>query len=230
MPRSEKRRGALTQAPSERVNIKADGGKVYTGGTPAFDESKGRYVAPPSGSVRLSPGVYKAPNGQLMTGQGRVLPSQSQGQRLAESMVPPQRVTLFPSGSVAPSNRGPLLTQQPMRRPLAPNEPMPMTPPPVDMQKPWMNYQPPQMPQLPQRPQLSQVANMSGEEIQALIAQNQLLQQAQQGADQGENPNSGPGSFPMQQRERELGYAENRFDAARNNNLFRGNPIRRFKF
>lgn len=59
-----------------------------------------------------------------------------------------------------------------------------------------------------------------------------LMGQAGQAAMEGMQGggNSGAGSFPMQQRERELGYAENRFNAAKDNNLFRGNPIRRFRF
>lgn len=106
-----------------------------------------------------------------------------------------------------------------------------------------MMYRNPQMPQMPQasanmggRYRLS--PGVYGSREQAMQQYNQQLAQMQmQPAMQAANevagqgsPNSGPGSFPMQQRERELGYAENRFDAARNNNLFRGNPVRRFKF
>ncbi len=57
--------------------------------------------------------------------------------------------------------------------------------------------------------------------------------QALQGAYDRAMPNQvgqGPGNFIGQQRERELGYVENRFNAVKNNNLFTGNPIKRFKF
>lgn len=168
MPKSEKRRGALTRTPSVQSTLKAERGRVYAGGSPNFDESTGRYTAPPRGSERLSPGVYRTPSGQLMSGQGRVLPSQPQGQRLAGAMIPPSSAS-SPAALIS-------------KRPLAPNEPAPMVPPPVDMQKPWMNFQPPQMPQIPQRPQLSmgEVSRMSGDEIQQYIDQLQRLKQAQQ--------------------------------------------------
>lgn len=103
-------------------------------------------------------------------------------------------------------------------------------------------------PGMPQMPQAS--ANMGGQyrlspgvygtREQAMQQYNQQMQQynpalmtqAGQAAMEGVqgDGNSGAGSFPMQQRERELGYAENRFNAAKDNNLFRGNPIRRFRF
>ena len=101
-------------------------------------------------------------------------------------------------------------------------------------------------PNVPQMPQAS--ANMGGQyrlSPGVYVTREQAIRQyqdqmaqykanspalliAQQGVQNGGN--SGAGSFPMQQRERELGYAENRFNAAKDNNLFRGNPIRRFKF
>ena len=40
----------------------------------------------------------------------------------------------------------------------------------------------------------------------------------------------GIANFPMDQRQREMGYVEDRFNAARNNNLFRGNPIKKLRF
>lgn len=218
MPKSSKRDGAMSKTPKT-------GGQVYAGGSPNFDENKGRYIAPPRGSERLSPGVYRTPSGELMTGQGRILPRQEQqlGQRLAESMIP---------------GRPDIAT-----RPPAPNEYVPMMPG-YNPAGPYTTYparmdpsqvasfnvamqQLQQMQSSQQPPSLSQVSRMSGPEIQALAAQRQQAQMMNQ---QGGSPNSGPGSFPMQQRERELGYAENRFDAARNNNLFKGNPVRRFKF
>lgn len=104
------------------------------------------------------------------------------------------------------------------------------------------------IPGMPQMPQAS--ANMGGQyrlspgvygtREQAMQQYNQQMQQynpammaqAGQAAMQGMqgDGNGGAGSFPMQQRERELGYAENRFNAAKDNNLFRGNPVRRFRF
>ena len=162
------KRSALTRTPSARSTPKVERGRVYAGGSPNFDESTGRYTAPPRGSERLSPGVYRTPSGQLMSGQGRVLPSQPQGQRLAGAMIPPSSAS-SPAALIS-------------KRPLAPNEPAPLPPPPVDMQKPWMNFQPPQMPQIPQQPQLSmgEVSRMSGDEIQQYIDQLQRLKQAQQ--------------------------------------------------
>lgn len=93
--------------------------------------------------------------------------------------------------------------------------------------------------EMPQMPQAS--ANMGGQyrlspgvygtreqamrQYQDQIARMQTEAEAQQMQGGG-----GPGNFIQQQRERELGYVQNRFDAARNNNLFRGNPIRRFGF
>jgi len=162
------KRGALTRTPTARSTSKAERGRVYAGGSPNFDESTGRYTAPPRGSQRLSPGVYRTPSGQLMSGQGRVLPSQLQGQRLAGAMIPPSSAS-SPAALIS-------------KRPLAPNEPAPMVPPPVDMQKPWMNFQPPQMPQIPQRPQLStgEVTNMPGNQIQRYLGQYQQAQQLPQ--------------------------------------------------
>ena len=100
-------KGALAKSPKT-------GGRVYAGGSPNFDESKGRYIAPPRGSERLSPGVYRTPSGGLMSGQGRPLPSTGpqMGRGLADSMQGmqnyPERV---PAGNVPNRPMGPPLRQ-----------------------------------------------------------------------------------------------------------------------
>lgn len=148
-------KGAMSKAPKTE-------GRVYAGGSPNFDENKGRYTAPPRGSERLSPGVYRTPGGELMTGRGRVLPRQGQGigQRLTESMTqapPPNYQALIENAA-----------NQPARRPPAPGGFSSMMP----------NYNPanpaiayPGMAAPQQRPlSMGQVSRMSGPELQAMVA------------------------------------------------------------
>ncbi len=191
------KRGALTRTPTARSTPKAERGRVYAGGSPNFDESTGRYTAPPRGSERLSPGVYRTPSGQLMSGQGRALPSRPSGQQLTRSMSPNvQQIAENVSGQ--PMKRMPVTYPSTGQVNIPPGaydsylranqaNMQPMGAAPVDMQKPWMNFQPPQMPQapgqfVPQSRQLSmgQVANMSGDEIQKYIDQLQQIRQMQQ--------------------------------------------------
>ena len=145
-------KGALAKSPKT-------GGRVYAGGSPNFDESKGRYTSPPRGSERLSPGVYRTPSGGLMSGQGRPLPSTGaqRGQGLANSMDGmrplPERV---PSGNVPNRPMGPPLRQDLSQRiPPGYDQSMldaitgannaasnvfgPKGPARVDMQRPFMN-------------------------------------------------------------------------------------------
>lgn len=100
-------KGALAKSPKT-------GGRVYAGGSPNFDESKGRYIAPPRGSERLSPGVYRTPSGGLMSGQGRPLPSTGpqMGRGLADSMQGMQNYPgRVPAGNVPNRPMGPPLRQ-----------------------------------------------------------------------------------------------------------------------
>jgi hypothetical protein len=143
------KRGALNRDPKVRALPVRDIGKVQAGGPGSFDATKGRYSAPPQGSERLSPGVYRAPGGQLMTGQGRPLPRPQ-----------PMAMPIQPQ------------VQQPTQQGFGPKFPYEQQQ--LDMMKPWLNAQPPQMPQMQQRPSFGQVANASGEQI------NQWLQLAQQ--------------------------------------------------
>lgn len=53
-------------------------GKVYAGGSASFNERTGKRTGLPEGSQRLSPGVYRAPSGDLVTGSGRVMPRPQQ--------------------------------------------------------------------------------------------------------------------------------------------------------
>ena len=177
------KRGALNRDPKVRALPVKDTGEVYAGGPGSFDESKGRYTAPPRGSERLSPGVYRAPGGQLITGQGRPLP---RPQPMAMPVQPQTRSSQLIQA--IPAN------QQPMMRPamqtIAGNLAQQQTynqyqnaarqqmPEPVNMQKPWMNMQQNTMPQLP-RLSMGQVANMSGDQIQQYIDQLQQLRNQQ---------------------------------------------------
>lgn len=157
-------KGAMSKTPKT-------GGRVYAGGSPNFDENKGRYIAPPRGSERLSPGVYRTPGGELMTGRGRVLPRQGQGQgigqRLTESMTqapPPNYQTLIENAA-----------NQPARRPPAPNQFTPMMPG-YNPANPAIPY--PGMAMQQQQPlSLSQVSRMSGPELQAMVAARRQPQQ-----------------------------------------------------
>ena len=72
-------KGAMTKSPKT-------GGKVYAGGSPNFDERTGRRTGLPVGSQRLSPGVYRAPSGDLVTGSGRVMPRPQQQNVLAGAL------------------------------------------------------------------------------------------------------------------------------------------------
>ena len=163
-------KGALAKSPKT-------GGRVYAGGSPNFDESKGRYTSPPRGSERLSPGVYRTPSGTLMSGQGRPLPSTGaqRGQGLADSMDGmrnlPGRV---PSGNVPNRPMGPPLRQDlSQRMPPGYDQSMlgaitgannaganvfgPKGPAPMDMQRPFMNQ--PAFPQ--QNPGMAQAAGQA---------------------------------------------------------------------
>ncbi len=162
------KRGALNRDPKVRALPVKDTGKVYAGGPGSFDESKGRYTAPPRGSERLSPGVYRAPGGQLMTGQGRPLPRpQPMAMPVQPQMSQPTQQGFGPKFPAA---------QQPVS--------------PLDFQKPWLNQQPQQMQQPYQPPSFGQVANASGEQI------NQWLQLAQQ-ARQPQQPVEVPSNMQL---------------------------------
>ena len=187
-------KGALAKSPKT-------GGRVYAGGSPNFDESKGRYTSPPRGSERLSPGVYRTPSGALMSGQGRPLPSTGaqRGQGLANSMdgmrplpgrIPPgTNINEFINAVTGANNAGA-------------NVFGPKGPAPMDMQRPFMNqpafpqqnpgiaqavgqatpnYNPYQQAQ-PQLQQLglSQLSNMSGDQLPQYLNQMRQAQQAQQ--------------------------------------------------
>jgi hypothetical protein len=177
---------------------------------------------------RLSPGVYRSAGGELVTQQGRPVqrqPQQGMAQQVAGGMQQSPMVNqivgqMTPDQLQGASGIG--------KTPFG-----------------WSGgqlqdamYRSPEFMQMPQAS-----ANMGGQyrlspgvygtREQAMQQYNQQMQQmAMQGANQAmsDQGNSGPGNFPMQQRAREIGYAENRFNADRNNNLFRGNPIKRFKF
>lgn len=203
---------------------------------------------------RLSPGVYRSASGGLVTQSGRPIQRQPQApmaQQIAGGMLQGMTGQIAGGQLGQPQGQGPDamtaanqaagMGQQFGNMPQYNDLMYRMSPEEAGnrfartgMQNPWA----PQMPQASAnqggRYRLS--PGVYGTREQAMQQYNQQLAQMQssmQGAyeatGQG-SPNSGPGSFPMQQRERELGYAENRFNAARNNNLFRGNPVRRFKF
>jgi hypothetical protein len=108
------KRGAMSKDPKTRNAPAKDTGKVYAGGSSTFNEATGRYSAPPRGSERLSPGVYRAPGGQLMTGQGRILPRpqpmarpnpQPASTGLAQAMQNAQPMTPPQVGQSAPAQR-----------------------------------------------------------------------------------------------------------------------------
>jgi hypothetical protein len=61
-------------------------GKVYAGGSASFNERTGKRTGLPEGSQRLSPGVYRAPSGDLVTGSGRVMPRPQQQNVLAGAL------------------------------------------------------------------------------------------------------------------------------------------------
>ena len=176
-------KGAMTKSPKT-------GGKVYAGGSPNFDESKGRYTSPPRGSERLSPGVYRTPSGGLMSGKGRPLPSTGPqvGQRLASnlpgaqnpvnligSMPPGTNINEVMNAAVTGANN------------VGSNVFGPKGPAPVE-QNPGMavaagqaaaNYNPYQYAQ-PQNLGLSQLSNMSGDQIQQYLNQRGQTQQPPQ--------------------------------------------------
>ena len=149
-------KGAMTKSPKT-------GGKVYAGGSPNFDESKGRYTSPPRGSERLSPGVYRTPSGGLMSGKGRPLPSTGPrvGQTLAGNL---------PGANDAASNvfgpKGPAPVEQNPGMAVAAGQAA-------------ANYNPYQYAQ-PQNLGLSQLSNMSGDQIQQYLNQRGQTQQPQQ--------------------------------------------------
>lgn len=185
------------------------GGRVYAGGSPNFDESKGRYIAPPRGSERLSPGVYRTPSGGLMSGKGRRLPSTGPqgGQTLAGNLpgaqnpgnligsIPPgtnmdEVINAITGTAYGISNEGPK-----GRNVFGPKGPAR-----VDMQRPFMNQQPqgqgspsmavaaeqailnynPYQQSQPQQLGLSQLSNMSGDQLPQYLNQMGQAQQPQQ--------------------------------------------------
>jgi hypothetical protein len=179
-------KGAMTKSPKT-------GGKVYAGGSPNFDESKGRYTSPPRGSERLSPGVYRTPSGGLMSGKGRPLPSTGQqgGQALAGNLPGAQNpVNLI--GSMPPgTNINEIINRVTGLNNDSNNVFGPKGPAPVE-QNPGMavaagqaagqaaaNYNPYQYAQ-PQNLGLSQLSNMSGDQIQQYLNQRGQTQQPQQ--------------------------------------------------
>lgn len=188
-------KGAMTKSPKT-------GGKVYAGGSPNFDESKGRYTSPPRGSERLSPGVYRTPSGGLMSGKGRPLPSTGQqgGQALAGNLPGAQNpVNLI--GSMPPgTNINEIINRVTGLNNDSNNVFGPKGPAPVDMQRPFMNQPafPQQNPGMavaagqatpnnnpyqqsqPQNLGLSQLSNMSGDQIQQYLNQRGQTQQPQQ--------------------------------------------------
>lgn len=181
-------KGAMTKSPKT-------GGKVYAGGSPNFDESKGRYTSPPRGSERLSPGVYRTPSGGLMSGKGRPLPSTGQqgGQALAGNLPGAQNpVNLI--GSMPPgTNINEIINRVTGLNNESNNVFGPKGPAPVE-QNPGMavaagqvagqaaaNYNPYQYAYAqPQNLGLSQLSNMSGDQLPQYLNQMRQAQQAQQ--------------------------------------------------
>jgi hypothetical protein len=172
-------KGAMTKSPKT-------GGRVYAGGSPNFDERTGKYTSPPPSAMRVSPGVYRAPSGQLVRSlqQPMSQPSQRPSATLPQArpqMAPP--LTQSQVGQIPPGFES---SMRDAMAGIAQGAFMPKGPASLDMQKPWM-YQPAQMPQNPgmsapqqQQLDLSQLSRMSGEQIQQYINQLQQAQQAQQ--------------------------------------------------
>lgn len=181
-------KGALTKSPKT-------GGKVYAGGSPNFDERTGRRTGLPSGSERLSPGVYRAPDGGLVTGAGRAIPrpqttsrpalanaamqgvapglsaalgSQKQPQTAQPMMQAPQnQIYQLPQGQRFSENMAQQIAQYAAQNP--PSQP-------VDMQKPWMNAAMPTMPSVPQRPSFFDLARMNAQQQQQTMQPTQPQQ------------------------------------------------------
>lgn len=207
---------------------------------------------------RLSPGVYRNAGGQLTNQGGRPLPQQPNRQQspmewqlqAPSSMAPMQRPTgplrdpgFFSNEGVGqlgmvnlPAQYAPGQNVQDVLSGIAGQGNV--DPGQTQNGIYWASGFGPNAAQMPQpsankggKYRLS--PGVYGTREQAMQQYNQQLQgMAVQGANQA-MPNQvgqGPGNFIGQQRERELGYAENRFNAAKNNNLLRGNPIKRFKF
>lgn len=174
-------KGAMTKSPKT-------GGRVYAGGSPNFDERTGKYTSPPPSAMRVSPGVYRAPSGQLVRSlqQPMSQPSQRPSATLPQArpqMAPP--LTQTQVGQIPPGFEN---SMRDAMAGAAQGAFMPKGPASLDMQKPWM-YQNPinirapyQNQSMPQQQQLdlSQISNMSGEQIQQYINQLQQAQQAQQ--------------------------------------------------
>ena len=196
---------------------------------------------------RLSPGVYRSAGGGLVTQGGRPIqrqPQQGMAGQVAGGMQqnPWQGAIDNMAGQVS----GNYMQQNPY------NDMMYRYPPGTNTQQmadliasggQYTNemFRNPQVQPFPEMPQAS--ANQGGKyrlspgvygtREQAMQQYNQQLQQMGVEAANQAMPNQGgggPGNFIGQQRARELGYVENRFNAAKDNNLFRGNPIRRFGF
>ena len=174
-------KGAMTKSPKT-------GGRVYAGGSPNFDERTGKYTSPPPSATRVSPGVYRAPSGQLVRSlqQPMSQPSQRPSATLPQArpqMAPP--LTQTQVGQIPPGFENSMRDEM---AGIAQGIFMPKGPASLNMQKPWM-YQNPiniralyQNQSMPQQQQLdlSQISNMSGKQIQQYINQLQQAQQAQQ--------------------------------------------------
>lgn len=160
--------GALAKVPTGKLP-----GRVYAGGTPYFDERTGKRTVPPQSPQmgppltqapqmqRVSPGVYRNPQGQLIQQQQQPQRAPGADQRYILDAVSGAGSAL--NNVFGPKGQAPL-----------------------NMQKPFMNQQPPaqqapgRMAPQQQKLDLSQISNMSGEEIQQYISQLQQAQQAQQ--------------------------------------------------
>jgi hypothetical protein len=177
-------KGAMTKSPKT-------GGRVYAGGSKNFDERTGKYTSPPPSATRVSPGVYRAPSGQLVRSlqQPMAQPSQRPSATLPQArpqMAPPltqNQVGQVPAGFESAMRDAMTGIAQGAGSSFTPKGPASL-----DMQKPWMNqgptnigapYRSQSMPQQ-QQLDLSQISNMSGEQIQQYINQLQQAQQAQQ--------------------------------------------------
>lgn len=181
-------KGALTKTPKT-------GGKVYAGGSSSFDERTGRRTAPPQGSERLSPGVYRAPDGGLVTAAGRAIPRPQPTSRPGLASAAVQGVAPGLSAALGSQKRTqsaqPMMQasqnqiyQLPQGQRFADNMAQQIAwyavqnPPsqPVDMQKPWMNAQMPAMPSLPQRPSFFELAQMNPQQQQQAVQPTQPQQ------------------------------------------------------
>jgi len=175
--------GALAKVPTGKLP-----GRVYAGGTPYFDERTGKRTAPPQ-SPQMGPPLTQAPQMQRVSSgvyrnpQGQLIQQQQQPQRAPGT---DQRYILD-----AVSGAGNALN----------NVFGPKGQAPLNMQKPFMNQQPPaqqapgMMAPQQQKLDLSQISNMSGEEIQQYISQLQQAQQARQAQQMQSAPQFNPSMY-----------------------------------